>query len=152
MSLKLGLPAIGVLLLGSACTVRSYEYRTRPTAYAYTTPAETCSDPRYPCGNSYYWDEWRSVYVFYDGTRYYDALGTPGSYPLPPQNIVITYPPYGYVPPSAYYAPPNLYYPPRSYVSPPPDYHRSMPVPGGGSYTYVPPPRGSGINTAPPPV
>ena len=71
MTLHRSLPLIGLALLGTACTVRTYEYRERPTTYV-----ATC-DPSYPCANTYYWDEWRGVYVFYDGYRYYDALGTP---------------------------------------------------------------------------
>ena len=63
------------------------------------------------------------MYVFYDGYRYYDALGTSGTYPLPPGNVIVTYPPPGYAPPSAYVPPPNTYRPPHRYRSPPPEWY-----------------------------
>lgn len=136
-----------VALLASGCRVRTY-----PVTRVVTTTA-SC-DPRYPCANTYYWDEWRTCYVFYDGYRYYDALGTPGTYPLPPQNIVVTYPPSNYVPPSYYVPPPNTYRPPSRYVPPPRGYHTAIPVQWHQqppTVAYVPPPPNSGGYVPPPP-
>ena len=89
------------MLAASGCTYRSYD-RPRQTTYY---PAAEC-DPNYPCRDTYYWDEWRECYVFYDGQRYWDATGSPGTYP-PPQRFDVYYapPPYGYVPPSNFRPP-----------------------------------------------
>jgi hypothetical protein len=165
MQLLLKGTAIGLALVSSGCAVRSYEYRDRPT----TTVVTTACDPMYPCANTYYWDEWRGVYVFYDGYRYYDALGAAGTYPLPPRDIIITYPPPTYVPPSAYRPPRGTYYAPHRYSSPPQRWHEAVPANNRGYYadpgspvftapqtsgqgrsTYVPPPS-SGGNYVPPP-
>jgi len=146
------LAALG--LLSSGCYVRTY-----PATRVVTTTTTSC-DPRFPCSNTYYWDEWRACYVFYDGYRYYDALGTPGTYPLPPQNIVISYPPSSYVPPSYYVPPRNTYAPPPRYQAAPPNYHTAIPVTWqsappsrGGNYGNVPPPppNNNGYGNVPPP-
>src|SRR5688572_7866525 len=101
------------LIVASGCTARVYEYRGRPT----TTVTTTTCDPNYPCHNTYYWDEYREVYVYYDGYRYWDATGMPGAYPVPPTHIDCYGPPPGYVPPSAYRAERGRYKPPRNYRS-----------------------------------
>ncbi len=46
----------GFALLTSGCYVRTY-----PATRVVTTT--TSCDPRYPCANTYYWDEWRACYV-----------------------------------------------------------------------------------------
>lgn len=152
------LPMKGILvavlaLMASGCVVR-----TRATRVVSTT---TC-DPNYPCANTYYWDQWRTCYVYYDGYRYYDALGTPGTYPLPPSTVIVTYPPRTYAPPSYYVPPYNTYAPPRGYVPPPQNYHTAIPVQwhsrppsygntGGNSYVPPPPSYGNNGNYVPPP-
>src|SRR6266700_3313129 len=99
MRLSVALSLLGPLAL-AACAVRTVEYR-EPIA---VTAAPLCS-PDYPCTNTYYWDEWREVYVYYDGYRYIDCTGMAGSYPLPPEGVFYTAPPTGYVPPSAWIPP-----------------------------------------------
>lgn len=152
-----------VLVTASACTVRAYPYGP-PRA---VRMAQRC-DPMYPCPNSYYWDEWRGVYVYYDGYRYYDALGTPDTYPLPPVGLAITFPPPSYVPPSYYRAPLGAFTPPYEYRSPPHYWHQAAVqhhgysgVPGAppppnsgyapGPHHVAPPPPPGGFGPPPPP-
>ena len=119
MRLHLGFSLMGFALL-SGCTVRTVEYRDRPYT---TTVATTLCEPGYACANSYYWDEYRQMYVFYDGDPVLRRAGHAGSYPLPPRDVYVTYPPRGYVPPSSYRPPPNAYQPPPRYVPPPPGWY-----------------------------
>ncbi len=146
---------VGSLMALSGCYVRPYVYE-RP---GYAVVATTTCDPNYPCGNTYYWDEYREVYVYYDGARYWDATGLPGCYPRPPEGYAYYAPPYGYVPPSAYRAPHGYFRPPPGYVhgSTAANTHGSANVnsPPGGvhgstSGSYIPPPPGSASSpTAP---
>lgn len=76
-----------------------------------------------PCPNAYYWDEERAVYVYYDGNRYWDALGTPDTYPLPSRGVYVTYPPRSYVAPTTYRFPVGRFRPPGYYRSPPANWH-----------------------------
>ncbi len=105
--------AVASVFAISGCAVRSYDY-VRPDVYE--TSTLSC-DPNSPCGNTYYWDEWREVYVYYDGYRYWDATGLPGTYPEPPSGLFSYAPPYGYVPPSDYRPPHGRYHSPPGYRS-----------------------------------
>ena len=96
--LSLIAPVASLSLMALGGCVERVVYRDRPVEQP--TVAAVCS-PDYPCTNTYYWDEFRYVYVYYDGYQYYDATGYPGAYPLPPATAIIYSPPVGYVPPSA---------------------------------------------------
>ena len=87
--------ALFALLAFSGCTLRAVTYRERPV-YAETT-VSTCADG-YACTNTYYWDEWREVYVYYDGYRYHDCTGLAGAYSPPPYGVSYYAVPYGYRP------------------------------------------------------
>ncbi|MBL8954505.1 MAG: hypothetical protein JNK82_27245, partial [Myxococcaceae bacterium] len=143
--LRFLLPLAALLVVTSGCVVRT-------TRTVRTNAAVVVCDPAYPCSGSYYWDEWREVYVYYDGYRYIDCTGRPGEWPLPPAGVVYYAPPAGYVPPSSWIPPRGTYLPPVGYVrhnrAPPSWVHDARPVPGGGynngynNGSYPPPPPG----------
>ncbi len=139
------LATVTALLALSGCRVRSY-VRTP----GYETVTVTC-DPNYPCSNTYYWDEWREVYVYYDGYRYWDATGMHGAYPVPAPDVICYAPPYGYVPPSNFRPPRGTYRAPHGYRSPNYDNpnHGTAPVTPRGAEPR--PPSGNAWGQPPPP-
>jgi hypothetical protein len=146
-------PASLLLVLTAACAVRTVEYREDPPPPVAVAAAPLCS-PDYPCANNYYWDEWREVYVFYDGYRYIDCTGLPGGYPLPPVGVLYTAPPRGYIPPSSWMPPRGTYRPPVGYVrrGTPAPYLVEAPPPAGQRYGFSgPPANAGGVVVAPPP-
>jgi len=149
------LTLLAVLALGTGACATRVEYREDPPPTVSFAAGPACS-PDYPCLNTYYWDEWRGVYVFYDGARYIDCTGRPGGYPLPPYGFAYGPPPRGYVPPSAWVPAPGTYRPPVGYVRgrvPPPSPVVVQPPPPARAGTYgfnAPPPNAGSVSVAPP--
>lgn len=150
------------LAVFSGCVV-GYEYRQRPYAYGYGYgPSDYGSgsvavadynpgcSPDLPCDNTYYWDEWRSVYVYFDGARYHDATGLPGAYRPPPSGMRCGGVPMGYAPPSNYRGRPGQFSAPPSYRTPS-WWASSPPPPPGSGYGSAPAPN-PGRGYGPPPV
>jgi hypothetical protein len=150
------LTLFALFALSSAGCATRVVYREDPPPTVSFAAGPGCS-PDSPCVNTYYWDEWREVYVFYDGYRYIDCTGLPGGYPIPPYGFAYGAPPRGYVPPSAWVPAPGAYRPPLGYVRgraprPSPVVVQPPPPARGGSYGFNgPPPNAGGVYVSPPP-
>ncbi len=76
MRLTSALCTLAMISAMGCATAPIVEYRRPPPP---VVDATANCDPNYPCPTSYYWDEWREVYVYYDGYKYIDCTGMPGA-------------------------------------------------------------------------